>query len=146
MTKQEAYREMLLGFKMKHQHYSPEEFVFINADGQFETEDGCIHGGVNDEFWSVYQKWENGWAYFDTKDREFFMETTKISSFDNPYIYQIKNHTPLGFNLFPPTKKQVLDSVRVVPARTNVEPNRNDKCACLSGLKYKKCCGKSKQI
>jgi hypothetical protein len=65
MTKEEAYKAMLEDKqKVCHQYYSPNEFVFINEDGEFETEDGYPRGGIYDEFWSVYQKWEDGWEIF----------------------------------------------------------------------------------
>lgn len=64
MTKQEAYHEMLKGNKVRHEYYSPDEYVFINDKGEFETEDGYTHGGIYDEFWVIYQKWETGWSLF----------------------------------------------------------------------------------
>jgi len=33
MTKDEAYQEMLKGNKVRHEYYSSDEYVFINADG-----------------------------------------------------------------------------------------------------------------
>lgn len=37
--------------------------------------------------------------------------------------------------------------VRDLPEYVNLkEQNRNEKCACGSGLKYKKCCGKPKKM
>ena len=143
MKKSEAYQEMLSGAKMRHEYYLPEEFVFINENGQFETEDSCILGGVNDEFWAVYQKWEDGWDYYNPKDRAFYVEQTEISHVNDPYVYQFKNFHPLDYGFNPPTKQQVLDSKRIIPVGTKSEPNRNDKCTCLSGKKYKKCCGKN---
>jgi hypothetical protein len=65
MTKDEAYDAMVAGKKIRHQYYSPEEFAFINADGEIETEEGCKHGGMFDEFWAIYQKWEDGWEIFE---------------------------------------------------------------------------------
>ena len=50
MTKQQAYEQMLKGFKMKHKYYSPEEFVFINENGEFETEDGYSHVALMTNF------------------------------------------------------------------------------------------------
>jgi len=62
LTKEEAYKAMIAGHKVKHEGYSDEEYVFINKDDKFETEDGCIHGKRFDEFWSTIQKWEDGWS------------------------------------------------------------------------------------
>lgn len=135
MTKQEAYQEMLKGFRVKHQYYSSEEFVFINDNGEFETEDGYSHGGVNDEFWSVYQKWEDGWEYYD---KPLFHE-------NDPYVFQLKNYYQdldeinnlmYGF----PTKSQLKDSERTKSVQPKSQLNRNDLCSCGSGMKYKNCC------
>ena len=62
LTKSEAYQKMLDGFRVRHQYYGEEEYVFINQQGKFETEDGCKHGYPDDEFWSEIQKWETGWV------------------------------------------------------------------------------------
>lgn len=67
MTKLEACQMMIAGHKVKHSYYSPEEYVFINAAGEFETEDGYTCGGIFDEFWSRYQKWEDGWELYDDR-------------------------------------------------------------------------------
>lgn len=40
MTKEEAYQAMLGGKKVRHQYYSDSEFLFINKNSKFETEDG----------------------------------------------------------------------------------------------------------
>jgi hypothetical protein len=65
MTKDEALDAMISGKKVRHQYYSPEEYVFINSHAEFETEEGCKHGGMFDEFWAIYQKWEDGWEIFE---------------------------------------------------------------------------------
>lgn len=67
MTKQEAYAAMQQGRKVRHEYYSPEEYVFINKKGNLETEDGCDHGGIYDEFWGIYQKWQTGWSIYEEK-------------------------------------------------------------------------------
>ena len=64
MTKQEAYEAMLAGKKVSHNYYSNDEYLMINKDGDFQTEDGFTHGGIFDEFWTKYQKWEDGWELF----------------------------------------------------------------------------------
>ena len=50
-----AYQQMLAGYKVRNQYYSPEEYAFINANGDIETEDGCIMGSQYDEFWFEIQ-------------------------------------------------------------------------------------------
>lgn len=131
MTKQEAYNEMLKGFKMKHQYYSPEEFVFINENGEFETEDGYSHGGINDEFWSVYQKWEDGWDYYNKQ--------LLFGEHDN--VYKLTMVDRNYENLYDaPTKSQFKDAERTKPVQSKSQLNRNDLCLCGSGKKYKNCC------
>jgi hypothetical protein len=68
MTQGEAYDKMLHGgYKVANVYYSPDEYVFINKDGLFETEDGYTHGGYFDEFWSVIQaKLPQDWKLYDT--------------------------------------------------------------------------------
>lgn len=64
MTRQEAYEAMLRGDKVRHDNYSSDEYLMINKYGDFETEDEYTHGGIFDEFWTKYQKWEDGWELF----------------------------------------------------------------------------------
>ena len=139
MTKQEAYQEMLAGHKMCHEHYTDEEFVFINANGEFETEDGCTHGGVYDEFWSVYQKWEDGWYRYKNTNELAFGER-------NPYYdYVIENHHKYldvyDYNIHgKPTTAQLKDAERTKSVQPKSQLNRNTLCLCGSGKKFKKCC------
>lgn len=139
MTKDQAYQEMLKGFKMKHEYYSDDEYVFINSDGKFETEDGCVHGGVHDEFWSVYQKWNDGWDYYSNDNG--------ILDFNSPYnkeveqIYELTSYRDSDRLFYgKPSKSQLLDADRLEGVKPKSLINRNDLCSCGSGLKYKKCC------
>ena len=53
----EAELALREGKKLRNIRYTEDEFVFLNlAQGQLQTEDGCLHGGFNDEFWQLYQK------------------------------------------------------------------------------------------
>lgn len=63
MTKEECYQYMYAhpGVKMRHEYYSPEEYIYINEQGNLITEEGYNMGGRLDEFWSIYQEWEDGW-------------------------------------------------------------------------------------
>lgn len=63
MTKSEAYEEMQKGNKIRHEYYSPNEYLFINRQGRIETEDGYTHSRFGN-FWMKIQKWENGWSVF----------------------------------------------------------------------------------
>lgn len=147
MTKQEAHKEMLKGHKMRHQYYSPEEFVFINSDNEFETEDGYSHGGIYDEFWQVYQKWEDGWDYYDVTSKVDITEFGKcassylLSNTDKIYeLTSIRNAPELFYGSA--SKQQRIDAERIKPVKPKSVINRNDLCDCGSGVKFKKCCGK----
>lgn len=60
MTKQEAYRQMVLGKKIRHANYGPEEYIWFDGC-QIRDEAGYHMGTRLDEFWTVYQNWEEGW-------------------------------------------------------------------------------------
>ncbi len=62
MTKQEAEKALLDGKKVRHDYYSNNEYVRLNAMGLLETEEGYTHGTFHGKFWTVYQKWETGWS------------------------------------------------------------------------------------
>lgn len=55
MTHEQAEGALRQGHKVANVNYSPDEFVFLNADNRLETEEGHIHGTFQDEFWRVYQ-------------------------------------------------------------------------------------------
>lgn len=67
MTKKEAELALLNGNRIRHTHYSPEEFVCM-IDGKLYTEDGCNMGEFFDEFWSIYQKWEDEWEIIEAPE------------------------------------------------------------------------------
>ena len=137
MTKQEAYQEMLEGHKMCHTHYTDEEFVFINANGEFETEDGYTHGGVYDEFWSVYQKGEDGWYRYKNMNELAFGEHDTAYVIEN-YRKELGDY---DYSIYgEPTKSQLKDAKRTKPVQAKLQLNRNDLCSCGSGKKFKKCC------
>jgi hypothetical protein len=88
LTRNEAHIKMLEGCKVRHENYSPEEYVFINSKGDFETEDGCKHGGIYDEFWTKYQVWYTGWSVVEVP--EISNEIMVINNIDRfaPIIYE----------------------------------------------------------
>lgn len=66
MNQTEAYQYMVSGKKVRHQHYSDHEYVFINDDGIIETEEGFTHGTVTDIFWANYQRnLGDGWMLYE---------------------------------------------------------------------------------
>lgn len=64
MTKEEALDVMIKGKKVRNKNYSDGEYLIINDNGLFETEDGHTHGNINDEFWTRWQK-ETDWYLVD---------------------------------------------------------------------------------
>lgn len=70
MKRSEAYEQMLNGKRVAHQYYDPKEYLFINNDGEFETEDGFTHGGVHNEFWYNIQNWQDGWFIWGVNERQ----------------------------------------------------------------------------
>ena len=64
MTKKEALDSMFNGKKVRHMYYSDKEYLFINNNRVFETENGYTHGTINDDFWMNIQKWETGWEIY----------------------------------------------------------------------------------
>lgn len=63
MTKNQAYKSMQEGNKVCNEHYSPEEYVFINENGLIQAEDGCVMGTTKDEFWAIYQDPEHKYEW-----------------------------------------------------------------------------------
>lgn len=55
MTRNQAVEAMMNGRDTKG------EYLFINNDGLFETEDGHTHGNSHGEFWTLSQKWPTDW-------------------------------------------------------------------------------------
>ncbi len=62
MSKEKAYNAMLAGKKVRHEYYSDHEYIFINKEGNIQSEEGVNHGGPDDEFWRVRQEWNWGWS------------------------------------------------------------------------------------
>ena len=94
MTKDEAYLEMLSGKKVRHEYYSKNEFVFINKQGELETEDMVTHGRKHDDFWYIYQKWQEGWGVYE--DDESVNNAIKMMNFLNHHtranVKQVLNY------------------------------------------------------
>ena len=70
MNRTEVMEALTSGKKVRHEYYSDNEFVFINKQAELETEDGHTHGTFNDEFWKVYQKWDEGWSIVEDVKNE----------------------------------------------------------------------------
>lgn len=49
------------GKKVRNIRYSPEEYLFLNENGQMETEDGHTHGNFNSEFWQIQKGLPERW-------------------------------------------------------------------------------------
>lgn len=64
MTKSQAVEAMREGYKVTHDLFSPNEWITLNADGNYQTEDGCIISIR--AFWAYRQQtaWEDNWTIF----------------------------------------------------------------------------------
>jgi len=60
MTKSEAKQALIEGKTVRHEYYSDNEWLKFNGRTLI-TEDGYPKGTWFDEFWTKYQKWEDGW-------------------------------------------------------------------------------------
>ena len=53
----EAELALREGKKLVNIYYSEGEYLFLNlAQGQLQTEEGCLHGNFNDEFWPLINR------------------------------------------------------------------------------------------
>lgn len=43
--------------------------------GKFITECGYSHGGIYDEFWNIYQRWEDVWEKIETVYKTVYNES-----------------------------------------------------------------------
>jgi hypothetical protein len=138
LTKVEAYNAMVAGYKIRNEYYSEGEYAFINKDGLIETEDGCVHGSKLGEFWSVYQKWEDGWSIieevFDAPDTNSFKDLSR----PEPFIIS----APKIDKEFENMKYAGRPAVELSPVRTGLKIQRNDPCPCGCGKKFKNCINK----
>lgn len=64
ITKEEAYKLMEQGYKIAHDYYSDDEFIRMK-DNVIYDESNIRMGTKDDEFWTIYQKWETGWRAFN---------------------------------------------------------------------------------
>lgn len=62
MTKEQAIEAMVNGYRVTHNYFLDEEYIFMK-DGEIYSEDGVCHGG---QFWDLKsgEEWSNGW-YLD---------------------------------------------------------------------------------
>lgn len=103
ITKVEARQALLEGKKVKNIRYSDDEFLFLNSNGDLETEDGYTHGGFLSEFWNDIQaKLPNKWYVVEEKStRELALEWwdtltyhIKQSMVENSSLYDAKFRSP----------------------------------------------------
>jgi len=133
MTKQEAYEAILNGKVIRHYNYSPDEYTYMNTKtGIIMTEEGYCHGDKYGEFWSDYQKWEDGW---ELVDMEHPLNQNESMVFNENEPYELINPYHLDELPSKPLKRGYYASVRTEP-----KIQRNEPCPCGSGKKYKKCC------
>ena len=86
LTREEALQAMMAGNVVRNTLYSKDEYLFINEEGDFETEEGYVHGGIYDEFWSKYQIFPDGWSI--TEDAGGM---TKTDIIDDSMVFTFQN-------------------------------------------------------
>lgn len=60
LTKDQAYQFMVDGYKIAHDYYSNDEYLYMKG-GIIYDENNYYMGTYYDDFWSKIQKWETGW-------------------------------------------------------------------------------------
>ena len=92
MNKQEAYQSMLQGNKLTNEYYSPEQYVFINSDNEFEFEDGVVFEW-ND--WDIYQDPKSEWNWYIWESNVIEAQDKGIAICNNPmsdpYLDKLKS-------------------------------------------------------
>ena len=74
MNREEAIRAFKQGKKMTHRMFSDGEFVFLNADGMYEFEDG--HKMSHFDFWQMRNSatFQNDWSEVEECKCDHFSE------------------------------------------------------------------------
>lgn len=70
MSKCEALASLLLGQRICHRFYAPEEWLMINSMGLIETNDGALLGDEYGHFWTVDQEWKDGWGVHESSPKQ----------------------------------------------------------------------------
>jgi hypothetical protein len=76
LTKTQARQALIEGKKVRNIHYSDNEYLFLNKNGDLETEDGYTYGGFLSEFWNdIQSKLPDEWYVVEEKStRELSLE------------------------------------------------------------------------
>lgn len=64
ITKEEAYNLMLKGYRIAHQYYTSDEYLYMIGKVIYD-ENGYVMGSCVGKFWQKIQKWETGWRTFN---------------------------------------------------------------------------------
>jgi hypothetical protein len=83
LTKIQARQALIEGKKIRNIRYSDNEYLFLNKNGDLETEDGYTHGGFLSEFWNdIQSKLPDEWYVIEEKStRKLALEWwNKLSS------------------------------------------------------------------
>ena len=64
MTKEEAIVEMAKGVKMSHRNFTPEEWIYIGANGKYVLEDGVECSASEFWVWRKDEYWNTGWEHW----------------------------------------------------------------------------------
>ena len=64
---EEAKDALLKGYKIRNIRYSENEYIFLNADGNIETEEGYNMHSFDDEFWMLQKRLPERWHIVEEK-------------------------------------------------------------------------------
>jgi len=64
MNKNEAILAMREGKKVRHDYFSPDEWMTMTPDGKILLEDGVICSQKEFWQWRVEKQWDTGWELY----------------------------------------------------------------------------------
>jgi hypothetical protein len=145
MNRHEAIKALDAGHKVRHEYFSPDEWVRVDG-AVYVFEDGVECS--SEEFWEHRQAkhFDEGWEISDTLIIDTlgsgFVETVPKKSKTFPMFVAANmmfgglHGSPFSMPKFAKYKRGVSANVRTGPKETG----RNEPCPCGSGKKFKKCC------
>ncbi len=139
MNKAEAFHHMVSGRKVRHRHFSPEEWMTINPEnGKLLFEDGCQCTVQEFYFDRDIPSWDEDYELVDLEgEREdyFNLRGNPPYIIDNPF-YQLREDMNQMKDWGKSRKER---EAVIVPVRTTPKIGRNELCPCGSGKKSKHC-------
>lgn len=61
--REEAIKLLKKGYKIRHKYYSDNEYIYMK-DGIIYSEEDYDMGGLDGEFWTKYQTFQDGWELY----------------------------------------------------------------------------------